>query len=190
MGSTPAGCTIPRFHFPMKTNARLVLLLIAGLSVAGCTSHYYSDGRWFSSREGFERHRLDGEFARLQKLYESGAIDAETLTTRREALRDRQEQLNKQDREEAIRRASEPDPFPTTTDCPSRDDRHPSTTWHRNIGRGRDGAFHAAEKSGLLLCERSHNFPFPFGARCGSCTQIERPLGDSYSLRNRMVAFK
>ena len=95
-------------------------MLFTGIFFTGCA------GRWqhFSSRDAFERHRFDGAFARLQKLYESGAIDAEQLTSRRQALVELQERLN---REDAIRRASEPDPFPAnnTTDCKSKDERHP-----------------------------------------------------------------
>ena len=103
----------------MKTSFRFLILALAGMAAGGCTVGM--------TPEVFARHRLDGEFARLEKLYESGAIDAEQLTNRRQALVELQERLNKKDREDAIRRASEPDPFPANDapNCKSRDERHP-----------------------------------------------------------------
>ena len=69
----------------------------------------------------------------MSPIEESGAIDAEQLTTRRQALVELQERLNEKDREDEKQRASEPDPFPAnnTTDCKSKDERHPHSPGQR-----------------------------------------------------------
>ena len=76
--------------------------------------------------EEYANHRLDRDFARLEALYESGAIDAEQLASRRTALKEQQELMNREGRKEEIRRGAESDPFPVTskTDCKSRDAQH------------------------------------------------------------------
>ena len=97
-------------------------MLLASMLAAGCA------GRWVTP-EVFARHRMDGEYAQLLALYESGAINAEELTSRQRALAELHENLNRKDREDAKKRAAE-DAFPATdtTDCKSRNDRHCSAS--------------------------------------------------------------
>jgi hypothetical protein len=84
------------------------LLAVASTVFAGCSNLIQSDGVWMT-REQYANQRLEPEFAQLLSLYQSGAIDAETLASRRNALqeravRERQERLR---REEDIQRNTE-----------------------------------------------------------------------------------
>ena len=104
----------------MSTSVRIAFFAVASLGV-GCT-----DVVWRFGREVPPHRALDPQYARLLKLYQSGAISAEQLTIRQQELASREGAI-------ASRRAYErahptPDPFPynTTTDNQCKPDRrHP-----------------------------------------------------------------
>ena len=103
-------------------NKHLPLAVIASALVAGCSNEILCGGHWMTP-EAYANHRLDGDYARLLALYQSGAIDGDQLASRQQALHELQERVN---REKGIPDLSIPDPFPTnsTPDCMSRDARH------------------------------------------------------------------
>ena len=96
----------------MRASLRIALVAVASLS-SGCT-----DVVWRFGREIPPHHALDPQYARLLKLYESGQINAEQLTSR-------QHELAMRESDYASRRAYEranptPDPSPQndSTDNP------------------------------------------------------------------------
>ena len=88
----------------MRTSFRFALVVVASLS-GGCT-----DVVWRFGREIPPHHACDPQYARLLKLYQSGKIDAEQLTTRQHELAFREEEFAR--RQEYNRTYPTPDPFP------------------------------------------------------------------------------
>lgn len=106
----------------MKMRAGFRIVFVAGASLSvGCT-----DVVWRFGREIPPHRALDPQYTRLLKLYESGKINAEQLTTRQQELASREKEIAR--RRDHERAHPTPDPFPQndTTDSQCKEDRrHP-----------------------------------------------------------------
>ena len=88
----------------LRTSFRIALVVLASFCF-GCT-----DVVWRFGREIPPHHALDPQYGRLLKLYQSGKISAEQLTSRQHELASREDEIVR--RREYERTHPAPDPFP------------------------------------------------------------------------------